>query len=200
MSDVSDDSLPEWTDEELAVLRTADDDSPPTRSLAATLAAVGVGGAVATGAAAAKGASVAATAKWTSAAFISKWVGVVALGGAVVTGGVVLVRRAADEHGAGTNSRSAEGSARREAPHGAVVAEPARATSLGRVPAVRSQPDISLEIAALDEARTALRAGRSTEALGALDRYDAKFGKSGGLRVEATELRIEALLRSLKMN
>ena len=97
--------------------------------------------------------------------------------------------------GLGAARSAARGSRRAES-----SLDPAPATSVSRVPAVRSQPDISLEIAALDEARTALRAGRSTEALGALDRYDAKFGKSGGLRVEATELRIEALLRSLKMN
>ena len=41
-----------------------------------------------------------------------------------------------------------------------------------------------------------LRAGDAAGALAALDRYDAQFGKSGSLRVEATALRVEALVRA----
>ncbi len=225
MIDVPDDSLPDWTDEELAVLRSADDDKPPVRSLSATLAAACAGGAVASGAAAAKGASIAAsmgssitTAKWTSVVAISKWIGVVALSGAVAAGSVVLVQRTEQDHRAEARSKAAQVPARlngppksaliaaprpepiaAEAPSAATEArEPGPVSSSGRMAVVRSQPDISLEIAALDEARTALRAGRASEALRALDRYDTGFAKAGSLRVEATALRIEALLQSGK--
>jgi hypothetical protein len=224
MTDVSDETLPEWTDEELAVLRSADDDAPPKRSLSATLAAVGVGGALASGAAAAKGASLAATtgsgmaaAKWTSFIAATKWIGVVAVSGAVVGGGVVLVQRTEKTRATAAASKRGHVSAG----HGAVPGEPVAASppepvvqetpapatveepettnpSSARAPSVRSQPDISLEISALDAARSALRSGRTGEALAALDRYDAGYAKAGSLRVEATALRIEALLRSGK--
>jgi hypothetical protein len=222
MSDASYDSLPEWTEEELAVLRSADDDRPPTRSLPATLAAVGVGGALASGAAAAKGASVAAsvgsamtTAKWGTFVVIAKWAGALALSGAVVTGGVVLLKHSKGGNSAATASEGAQVPSPRApmyekaltAPSPALAVpetpspmdgarEPGPPNPLSRRLSVRSQPDISLEIAALDEARTALRAGRTTEALGALDRYDTAFARGGSLRVEATALRIEALLRA----
>lgn len=47
MTDHEDDMLPHWTSEELALLRSAETDAPSVRSLPATLAAVGVGGAIA---------------------------------------------------------------------------------------------------------------------------------------------------------
>jgi alpha-beta hydrolase superfamily lysophospholipase len=228
MSDVSDDSLPEWTDEERALLRTADDDRPPGRSLPATLAAVSAGGAVTSAAAAAKGASMAAAAKGASAAgatgalgtakattlvAITKWVGVAMVGGAVVSGGVAFVRHAERAKETAAAARSEHAQVAREAvpapaPEPATsVAKPtvtaperggeAAANPSAHAPSVRTQPDISSEIAAIDEARTVLRAGKPSEALAALDRYDAKFAR-GALRVEATALRIEALLGSGK--
>ncbi len=226
MTDLSEDGLPEWTGEELALLRSADDDRPPGRSLPATLTAAGVGGALASGAAAAKGASVAAgvgsaTAKWTTFLAASKWVGVVMLGGTLVTGTVVLSRRAQQRERAEHRESSAVTTKAepRGTSHEALIATPAPepaasgavdtesregppASSVnpsnlpGRRATPRSQPDISLEIAALDDARAALRGGRSSEALAALDRYGAEFGKNGSLRVEATVLRVDALLRS----
>jgi pheromone shutdown protein TraB len=63
---------------------------------------------------------------------------------------------------------------------------------------VRSQPDISSEIATVDEVRNVLRARQPRAALVALDRYDARFGRVGSLREEAAALRIEALLQSGK--
>ena len=63
---------------------------------------------------------------------------------------------------------------------------------------MRLQPDISSEIATVDELRNLLRARQPRVALGALDRYDARFGKSGALREEVAALRIEALLESGK--
>lgn len=213
MTDPSFDSLPEWTEDELLVLRSADDDRPPTRSLPATLAAVGVGSALASGAAAAKGASV-ATAKWGSVVAISKWVGIVALGGAAVTGGMVLVEHSRQRASAAKALDRAHAPASEirvfekpqtstspelrvpEPPTPAAAQEAGPVNPSGRKVAAQSQPDISLEISALDEARTALRAGRTADALAALDHYDRAFAKGGSLRVEATALRIEALLRA----
>jgi outer membrane protein assembly factor BamD (BamD/ComL family) len=63
-----------------------------------------------------------------------------------------------------------------------------------REPTAASQPDIALEISAVDTARTALRAGDAAGALAELDRYEGKFGRSGSLAPEAAVLRIEALL------
>jgi hypothetical protein len=230
MIDSSDESLPEWTDEELAVLRSAKDDAPGARSLPSTLAAVGVSGALASGAAAAKGAaglgragSAMGTAKWGSAIVLTKWVGAVVIGTAVVAGGVAVARHAGQKSAA-TAAKSTTTS-ERTAPQTMAVASPAAntmaetpsaaadvqaapspsadseaheptASAPGQRAAVHAQPDISREISALDEARDAVRGGRAAEALTMLDRYDATFGRGGSLRVEATALRIEALLRS----
>ncbi len=212
MTEFSEDGLPEWTGEELAILRSADDDRPPVRSLPATLAAVGTGGALASGAVAAKGASVAAgvsTAKWTTLFGVSKWVGLAMIGGVLVTGTVVVARRA-EQPAPVAPARNPAMTVRREVPRetpAATIADPPPAATVeatdstpasaaGHRAVVRSQPDISLEIAALDQARTALGQGRAADALAALDRYGAEYGKNGGLRVEATVLRIDALLRS----
>ncbi len=231
MIDSSDESLPEWTDEELAVLRSAKDDAPGARSLPSTLAAVGVSGALASGAAAAKGAaglgpigSATSTVKWGSAIVLSKWVGAVVLGTAVVAGGVAVSRRAGQKPAA-TAAKSTTPSERtvpqpmavaspsantiaeiptaaaavQEAPSASAdseARESATASASGQRAAVHAQPDISREISALDDARDAVRGGRAAEALTMLDRYDATFGRGGSLRVEATALRIEALLRS----
>jgi len=220
MSDRSDDSMPEWTEEELGLLRSADRDRPPSRSLPAAIAAVSVGSAIVSGTAAAHGVAAAgagigaATAKWGGIAVISKWLAVVALGGTVVASGVVLSKRSE------VVSKPAAPAAREAAPSArpapatlppAVEAAPApsesaaRPTTTGAAPATArppaakravSQPDIRHEIAALDAARTALRAGKAQQALVTLDRYDATYAKSGALRVEATALRIEALVRA----
>jgi hypothetical protein len=213
MTEISEDGLPEWTGEELAILRSADDDRPPARSLPATLAAVGMGSALASGAVAAKGASVAAgvsTAKWTTLFGFSKWVGLAMIGGVLVTGTVVVAQRAEQRTSVAVTKKPLAPLRRdtpRETPATTASSEPPRAAAVeatdaasaspaGRRAVVRSQPDISPEIAALDEARTALRQGRAQDALAALDRYGAEYGKNGGLRVEAMVLRIDALLRS----
>jgi hypothetical protein len=237
MSDLSDDSLPDWTEEELAILRTAQDDRPSPRSLTATLTALSAGGAVASAAAVAKGASVVAagkggatiaaagsatatataTAKLVSGVAIAKWVGAAALGGALVTGGVALVRPARDQTRASIVAAEREHVRARsdDARHvttpfvppstpvapaqaRAPAAPPASSSTPSRAPVVRSQPDISSEIAAVDQARNVLRAQRPRAALAALDRYDARFGRAGALREEASALRIEALLESGK--
>jgi hypothetical protein len=83
-------------------------------------------------------------------------------------------------------------------PTGAAVAQPGRASSLGRKETTQptpapSQPDLTREIASIDAARVALRRGAASEALEALDRYDAEHTHAGSLKLEATALRIEAL-------
>jgi hypothetical protein len=216
MTDFPDEPLPEWTDDELGLLQSARRDGPGPRSLQATLSAAGAAGAVATGVVTAKGAALTATtAKWSSTFFVAKWVGIVALGGTVVTGSVAYLRHT--ELAAPVSPAKSvavhDSSLRRSAvqtatppappPEEPVEVAPAETPetkavipSPGRRAAAHAQPDISAEIASLDEARAALRGGRPTEALTALDRYSAATGKSGSLRVEATTLRIEALLRS----
>ncbi|HWP05233.1 MAG TPA: hypothetical protein VNN72_05800 [Polyangiaceae bacterium] len=63
-------------------------------------------------------------------------------------------------------------------------------------PSAATQPDLTRDIATLDEARRALRAGRPRDALAALNRYDSEAGRSGALRTEAEVLRIEATAQS----
>lgn len=234
MKDVEGNALPEWTSEELALLRSADADAPSARSLPAALAAVGVSGAIvaaaagaqaasavgassAAGASGAAAASSAAAAKWGGAVALSKWIAVVALSGAAVAGGVVLSRHShaieqpvsrairgrthAPQHSAkpptavpaaATPSTPEPPSALPPAP----ASKPDAARSMPLAKPAATQPDIHLEIAALDAALTTLRAGHASETLTALDRYDATFGRHSALRVEATALRIEALAQS----
>src|SRR5262249_6971779 len=155
---------------------------------------------------AAKGASVAAgvsAAKWTTLFGASKWVGIAMIGGVLVTGTVVVAQRV-ESPAPVAAAKKAVAPLRRDAPRAmapvepppaatAEASDPTSASAGGHRAVVRAQPDISLEIAALDEARAALRQGRAESALAALDRYGAEYGKNGSLRVEATVLRIDAL-------
>jgi hypothetical protein len=209
MNDQSDDSLPEWTQEELALLRSADRDRPTSRSLPAALAALGVGSAIASSAAGAQSAAAAtagfatAAAKWSGVVAISKWVAVVAIGGAVVASGVVYLQPSAAVKKPATAPKSvaapqvaAPASASPPEASRPTVVKPAAANSRASKKPPVSQPDIRSEIATLDAARTSLRAGDATETLATLDRYDRTFAKTGSLRLEATALRIEALVRT----
>jgi hypothetical protein len=56
-------------------------------------------------------------------------------------------------------------------------------------------PSLSSELAALEDARASLNAGKARDALAKLDAYDREF-PAGHLRDEATVLRVEALIRS----
>jgi len=58
-----------------------------------------------------------------------------------------------------------------------------------------SSPSLSLELAAIDGARTALDQGDAKGCLGQLDAYERSFPR-GVLRQEATVMRIDALLRA----
>jgi hypothetical protein len=237
MSDLPRDPDSDWSEEELLLLRSADDDRPSSRSLAATLAGVGIGaaaGAAATAASASVsvtapalrgGASMApasaastTAAKWGGAIAISKWVSVVALGATVAVSGIALERhvsqpprapaRSTPQHPASSKPRvvvstnepsvapAPSPNAAAEEPGGAMPAlRPARVVASKRNAVVPAQPDLSREIAAIDEARSALRLGHASEALVVLDRYEMELAKSGALQLEAAALRIEVLFR-----
>lgn len=214
MSDLPPDALPEWSDEERALWDSARGDRPPSRSLKATLRAVGVGGAIL---GAASGAEAAVVAKAGIGFALIKWGAVVGLASAVIAGGAMMVRHSSTPSDKSQPIAITQREAPRRAgpraeevrPAPAVVetapaeepaprapAIPARPSTPARPSAsAPSQPDIAGEIENIDVARTLLRQGRSKEALSTLDRYRAEHGKSKSLGVEATVLRIEALLR-----
>jgi hypothetical protein len=209
MSDFPPDDMPEWSAEERALWNSALDDRPPRRSLSATLQAVGVGSAITT---AASGAGAGVVAKAGTGLVLFKWGAVVGLAGAVAVGGGVMARRtsapaespqpvAAAAAPAATPReppRAEQTQAAPESPEKAPVPQPAarapastvRAAAARSSAATASQPDITAEIQNIDSARALIRQGRTKEALAALDR-----GKSKSLDVEATVLRIEALMR-----
>lgn len=213
MNDPRGDALPEWTQDELTLLRSADDDRPNARSLPATLAAVGVGSAIAAGAATAQAVGVGTSAltatKWGGAVAISKWITVAAVGAGVIAGAGMLTTREAKRPATAAHTAHRTEEAAKRAPV-TQVAEPAPALLGAAAPAapaapmpsqltakkaLPSQPDIRVELAAIDAAMATLRAGDAAAALAALDRYDASFGRGGSLRLEASALRIEALAR-----
>ena len=210
MSDFPPEGLPEWSDEELALWKSARDDRPPGRSLAATLQAVGIGSAITT---AASGAGAGVVAKAGIGLTLFKWGAVVGLASAVAVGGGLISRHssgpAETAHAAvTTKTEAAPRKIEQPPPKLAPVADeapraqPARnphrrrsrsrgcATAAHASSSAGSQPDIAQEIKNIDTARALLRQGRSKEALSALDQ-----GKSKSLGVEATVLRIEALFQ-----
>ena len=198
-------ALPEWNEEERALWNSALDDRPPSRSLAATLQAVGVASAITTAASGA-GAGVAA-AKAGAGLALFKWGAVVGLAGAAIVGGGYIARHAKAPAEAPAAVANAKPEAPRSepraearptppsvepAPEPAAAPAPApQAVARAAVSAARpSQPDIAREIESIDAARALVRQGRTKEALSALDGYKGK-----SLGVEATVLRIEALVR-----
>ena len=216
----SSDGLPEWSAEERSLWDSARNDRPPAASMRATLRAVGVSGAIVTAAGVAQGGAAAATsvAKSGGALGLLKWSGIAMLGGATALSGGALYRHSQSARPTAVQARS-ENPSRETArltqaaqkplasapekvevtsePHATSAALPApplpapvRASS-----APASQPDIGQEIRSIDAARTALRRGDTDEALRAIEHYRAEYGKKGSLGMEATVLRIEALLR-----
>jgi hypothetical protein len=205
MSDFPPEGLPEWSDDELALWKSARDDRPPSRSLAATLQAVGVGGAITT---AASGAGAGVVAKAGIGTMVFKWGAVVGLASAVAVGGGLMARRSnAPAHPPAPAADSKLEAPRPVVPAGTEATPPAPpvtpapastvrpATAPARASSPASQPDITREIESIDSARALIREGRTKEALAALDRYGAEQGKGKTLGVEATVLRIEALVR-----
>jgi hypothetical protein len=203
MTDFPPESLPEWSDEELALWKSARDDRPPSRSLARTLQAVGVGGAITT---AASGAGAALSAAKAGVGMtLVKWGAVVGLASAVAVGGGAISRHSNAPRAAAHADEAAPTAAVTEpalnsepatlepegAPAQPVPTSTARLSTAARASsATASQPDIADEIKIIDTARALLRQGRSKEALVELER-----GKNKSLVVEATVLRIEALFR-----
>jgi hypothetical protein len=210
MSDFPPEDMPEWSAEERALWNSALDDRPPSRSLSATLQAVGIGSAITT---AASGAGAGVVAKAGTGLAFFKWGAVVGLASAVAVGGGVMARRAsapADKPQpvatvAPPAAHPAPAPAKEETRTALEITENAAASQqVTRAPAstprvsaaarssapAASQPDIAEEIQNIDSARALIRQGRTKEALAALDR-----GKSKSLGVEATVLRIEALIR-----
>jgi len=95
--------------------------------------------------------------------------------------------------------RPAVEAAARRAPsaRGAARVEPRAPAPAASSPtdASMASADLTLELAALDEARSALRAGEGTRALGLLDAYSRTYPR-GRLSLEAEVLRIDALAKS----
>jgi len=226
MSHLPPEPSPAFSDEELLLLRSAKDDRPSPEALAATLAAVGTGVAVASSAVAAQTAVAAAgkgagtTATWMGSVATAKWVSVVAIAAAVTAGGVALEQYASQReqarpriqarhvpaHSLATQLAREQSAALPSMPPTTVTpplpppsiapSQPKRAIEPRRVETTAlalSQPDLTREIASLDAARAALRRGAAVDALRALAQYEAEYGHTGSLKIEATAVRIEAL-------
>jgi len=204
--------LPEWTQEERLLLTSAEVDRPPPSSLGRTLKAASLTSAVAGSVTATHAAASTLGGKATVGAVLGKW-----LLFATCVGGAAVGAQAWRDHTAGravvtqvpesapaivvaprpTREPAVEPAAPRtdEPSDSAPSTAPPRNVS-APAPSAVTQPDLTRDIAALDRARQALRAGHASEALAALERYDVEFGKAGALRVEAGVLRIEATARS----
>lgn len=198
----------EWDDEERALLKSAELDGPAKGAQARTLAALGVGGAALGTAVTASSAKAAALGAGKGIG-LGKLLAVLVIGGTV--GGAVLHYRA--QFSAATLAPPASMPAKAVAPlaSAAPVPEgaPDAATEASDVSAVsgeprpseapkaparlRTEPDIALEIAALDRARRASESGNFSAALAELDAYEHAF-KRGRLRPEALLLRIQTMI------
>jgi hypothetical protein len=208
-------SLPDldWDDEERALFKSAELDAPSAGAQTRTLAALGVSGAALSAAVTAASAQAAAvsTGKGLAAGkglAFGKLLAVLVIGG--TAGGAALHYQAQFEtakpavHAGApakpatpaapvTPSPAAEPASSPEASDISAAPELApEATKAAAVPA-RSEPDIALEIAALDRARRASESGNFSTALSELDQYERAF-KRGRLRPEALLLRIQTLI------
>lgn len=212
---------PEWSDEERELLHSAVLDAPDPNAHKRTLAALGIGGAALSGAVAAGSAKAAgltaapaaalsgAASGGGKAAALLKLLGLVVAVGAA--GGAVLHYRAVGAPQ--TRVTPVQPAAHALAPNAVTPApaEPAQAaapeattpaeapSSAVKAPsaagAARAEPDITLEIEALDRARRASEHGNFAAALHELDSYDRNF-KQGRLRPEALLLRVQTLLNA----
>jgi hypothetical protein len=190
------------TPSELALLQASRRERPPSSARARTLGALGVGfGALASMTTAAGTAG--------GAAVLTKVVGVTLLLGGATVGGIVWQSRVHSPNVAETTGphrpqaavaagTSASFAQRTVPPPGATMEiETSTPKTAARGP--KSAPPrmavgtLSIEVAALERVRDALAARDFDVALGALDRYQARF-LAGDLAPEATVLRVEALL------
>jgi hypothetical protein len=194
------------TDLERTLLQAARRERPSPEQTARMAAGLGISIAAATSTAAAATAAAAAPAAvvTTTTAWISA--GVVAV---AVAATVVGVRLSAAPHGAGKAADRAAPAAiappapRAEEPPIAVAAVPAGASVAApadrktdkihrRAATPAPAADLRDQIALIDAARTAVKAGATDRALALLRRYDATY-PGGAFRPEALALRIEAL-------
>jgi TolA-binding protein len=199
-----------WDDEERALLKSAELDMPSTGAQNRTLAALGVSGAVLSTAITAGSAKAAAVSAGKGFG-LGKLLAILAIGG--TAGGAALHYRA---HFSAERPAAARASAPAKpavlmakatpappiAPAVAPEVDDASATpgvplspgaAKATPPPARTEPDIALEIAALDRARRASESGSFATALAELDQYDRTF-KQGRLRPEALLLRIQTLI------
>ncbi len=206
-----------WNDEERELLQSAELDAPAPGAQNRTLAALGLGTAAVSGAVAVAGSAKAASlasagpsAALSTAAtsggkalLLGKLLAVVVVGG--IAGGTLLhYREPASAPPVGvarvsqptkTPKVSVVEAAPVEAAPADAAVSPDAAPSVAKASAApaHSEPDIALEIAALDRARRAEGRGDFSAALSELDQYDRAF-KQGRLRPEALVLRVQTLL------
>jgi hypothetical protein len=203
-----------WDDEERALLESAELDVPSPGAQNRTLAALGVGGAALSTAITA-GSAKAAAASAGKTFGITKLLAVLVIGG--TAGGAALHYRAqfsAEKARLAHASAPAKPATKIAAPAAAPAApleasdashaadaedtsaaevSPSAAKTPATPTSARTEPDIALEIAALDRARRASERGDFGAALNELDQYDHSF-KQGRLRPEALLLRVQTLI------
>jgi TolA-binding protein len=199
------------------MLSAARDEQPPDVLLERTLLALGAGGAAlgatasASGAAAGTGASAGATGAKAGIVAAAKWLGLGALGGALLSTAAYEVRDAwrVPAPVAAPQAPSPAREARAApAPEGPVLSpgvnersvEPAqRAAGRALAPSAKVEPnralELAAEVAALDAARQALANGDPRRALSLLDAYRDRFPEAR-LLPEALHVRMEALYQS----
>jgi len=202
------------SDELKALLRSAELDEPPDGAKRRVLGRVGVGVGVtaavmtATTGSAATSTGVLSAAKLAPLA-VGKWIAIAAV---VSVGTVAAVHRVKPamlarftEHPPSTNAATSEAPAAREGrsvepvPIAETTPEPASESPATPLPPARNprasssgKSDIDGEIAAVEQARSALNRGNSSAALAAIDRYSQRYPR-GMLAPEAMVIRIEAL-------
>lgn len=195
---------------EIELLQAARSERPPVSGRARVLGGLGVGVTVLASTSAATATATASTATG-GLALATKIIGISLLVGGTTAGGLALHVSHASSAGTRPTAPVAGGALARK-PVATVVATPEVVPLTVAEPAVRlperegthappspprrAQPPgrtLSLEVAALERAKTALGAGDTDAALRALDRYRAQFSR-GELSSEETVLRVEALL------
>lgn len=198
------------SEDELSILRAGRADGPSPGSRQKALIALGLAGSATVVTTAATATAGAALAESAGTVALLKWVGAGVLAGLLTIGGVYL------DGGAPTPSPSPPPRPQVQAPaetsHGGAAtapvdpapvlpvapveapsaSAPARTSPVASGSTARPMASLADEVAALDAARVALRAGDASGALRALDDCDRRFA-GGMLGPEAMVLRIDAL-------
>jgi hypothetical protein len=196
----------EGTPLERSLLRGARDRRAPAQSRERALLALGLAGAATATSIAGSSGAVAAI-KGSRLLAIVKWLGIGAVAGVTSVVGVRALREDSRAPAKAVEAAQDPAPVPSNAPGALAQPDPtalppshigtsAPVAKIGRPKAVASAPrasSLSPEIAVIDVARTALSQHRPESALSALDRYDAEFPR-GGLALEASYLRVEALL------